>query len=94
LEDRPPAAESAAPPPPVWGGLPVLKRGAIESLVVRGLGAAAAFGAHWALARALPMEDYGTYLHVLAWIGLLALPCTLGYHLATVRLAAARCRAP
>jgi O-antigen/teichoic acid export membrane protein len=74
---------------PVWGGLPVLKRGAIESLVVRGIGAVAAFAAHWVLARVLPVGDYGAYLHVLAWIGLLALPCTLGYHLATVRLAAA-----
>ena len=77
------------PAPPIWGGRAILKRGVLESLGVRGVGAIAAFAAHWALTQALPIEGYGAYVHVLAWIGLLALPCTLGYHLAGVRLAAA-----
>lgn len=68
-----------------WGHLDVLG----GSLLVRLVGAGAAFALNMLVARLAGAEQYGTYSYVLAWLGLLALLATAGMDLATVKYVAA-----
>lgn len=63
-----------------------LLRNTSNSFFVKIAGAGLGFGVQVALARLTPVAEYGTYIYVWTWISLLALPSTLGFKVALVRI--------
>jgi O-antigen/teichoic acid export membrane protein len=63
----------------------VLAKGMGGSAGVKVAGAALAFGVQVALARLLGVEQYGVYVFVLSWVGLLILVARLGLDVSAVR---------
>ena len=64
-------------------------RGTIGTLSVKITGAAVLFGLHVLLARLLGVEEYGLYVYAIAWINILVLTVTLGFHTSLIRFISA-----
>ncbi len=62
-----------------------LFRASFSSFLVKAGGAALGFGTEVVLARLLPVDEYGTYVYVWAWLNVIGLICTLGFKGALVR---------
>jgi len=67
----------------------VLVRGTIGALAVKITGAAVLFGLHVLLARLLGVGEYGIYVYAIAWINILVLTVTLGFHTSLIRFISA-----
>lgn len=63
----------------------MLARNAGGILLARGVGVVLAMGAQVLLARTMGVGNYGVYVYVLSWLGILALVATLGLHTASLR---------
>ena len=63
-------------------------RGSGGGIVVRVVSAAVLLGVHVVLARLMGAEEYGAFMYVAAWIGVLALICRLGFDNVVLRYVA------
>jgi O-antigen/teichoic acid export membrane protein len=66
-----------------------LARGAAGAFVINVGGTGLAFLSQLVLARVLGVEGYGIYAYVIAWVTILGLLATLGFHTALLRFASA-----
>lgn len=60
-------------------------KGAGIAFITRILGAGASFGFQILLARLLSLEDYGSYIYIMAWVGMIAGFSNLGFSASVIR---------
>jgi O-antigen/teichoic acid export membrane protein len=86
---EPPTGVIGEAPPALTTAKARLARGAARAFIVTSAGTGLAFLSQLVLARVLGASGYGIYAYVMAWVIVLALGATLGFHTAMLRFVSA-----